>query len=206
MVGVATRASNDNIKRRGTGGQGDINSLALQYREIFRWRETEFTQVLQERLRTTGGPTVFLKTNTEVDKTKGAGSCFSIAWHYFAFAVNWRCGLSVRLGVGGGRKQKGLGQRHFFKIRKARMRSARRHLRSSKKRFSWSSLSSNGTWRGPLTSRVARRWILFSLLISPFSVGAFASRYGCTLAQTMKSNRPAVLAVITGSVRALSLR
>ncbi len=45
-----------------------------------------------------------------------------------------------------------------MKILKVSMRSVRRRLRSIEKMLSWRSLSSYGTWRRPLTSRVAGRW------------------------------------------------
>ncbi len=87
-------------------------------------------------------------------------------------AVICGCTLLVRLRVDGWRNL---------------TRSARRCLRSSEKRFSWRSLSSYGTWRRPLTSRVARRWTLSSSFISALSVGALASiaysRWGRTKAQ-----------------------
>ncbi len=91
--------------------------------------------------------------------------------------------------VQGGRRRKsdGLKSTSPLQILKARMRSSRRRLRSSKKGLSWRSLSSCGTWRRPLTSRVARRWTLSSWFISAFSVGALASiaysRCGRTKAQ-----------------------
>ncbi len=65
-------------------------------------------------------------------------------------------------------------------------------LRCSEKRLSWRSLSSYGTWLGPLTSRVARCWTLSSWFISARSVGALAptaySRCGRTMAQYSGTN------------------
>ncbi len=75
-------------------------------------------------------------------------------------AVIGRCALVHRLGVGEGRIQPG--STSPLKIVKARMRSARRRLRSSEKSLSWRSLSSYSTWRRSRTSRVARRWTLSS--------------------------------------------
>ncbi len=79
---------------------------------------TEVTQVLQGRFRTNDGPTVFLKVDTEGDKTKCAGSLFqyfmirterhrSCVEDGLVLAVMGRCALVVQLGVGGGRIQTG---------------------------------------------------------------------------------------------------
>ncbi len=79
---------------------------------------TEITQVLQGRFRTIDVPTVFLKIDTEGDKTRCAGSLFqnfttelrrhrSRVEDGLVFAVTSRCALVVRLEVGGGGIQTG---------------------------------------------------------------------------------------------------
>ncbi len=76
------------------------------------------TQVLQGRFRTIDGPTVFLKIDTEGDKTRCAGSLCRISQPELrrhrscvedglVLAVIGRGALVDRLGVGGGRIQTG---------------------------------------------------------------------------------------------------
>ncbi len=71
-------------------------------------RGTEITQVLQGRFWTIEGPTVFLKTGTEGDITRGAGNLFQEIHRFVVeggsvLAVICGCVLSARLGVGRGR-------------------------------------------------------------------------------------------------------
>ncbi len=93
----------------------------------------------------------FLKIDTEGDKTRGAGSrrrlgpCSNLKV----------CPLSPAWG-GRRKKSDGLRSTSPLKILEARMRSARRRLRSSEKRLSWQSLFTYGTWQRSLTIRFAR--------------------------------------------------
>ncbi len=106
----------------------------------------------------------FLKIETEGAMTRCAGSLFL----YFTTRAEKaqllrrrRLGLCSnryacpRRPARGGRRKNSAGLRSTspLKILKARMRSARRRLRSSEKRLSWRRLSSYGTWWIPLTSR-----------------------------------------------------
>ncbi len=77
---------------------------------------TEVTQVLQGRFRTIDSPTIFLKIDTEDDKTRCAGSLFqnltirtvkAPRLRVRRLTVIGRCALVVWLGVGGGRIQTG---------------------------------------------------------------------------------------------------
>ncbi len=110
----------------------------------------------------------FLKMDTEGDKARCARSLFQ----YFTTRTEQAPLLHRRqLGPcsnrlvcprsparGGRRKNSDLLRSTVpSKILNAKMRSARRRLRSNEKRLGWQSLSSYGTQRRSLTSRVARR-------------------------------------------------
>ncbi len=84
----------------------------------------------------------FLKKDTEGDKIRRAGSLFQ----NFTIRTEKAPLLHRRSARGGRRKNSDrLKSTSALKILKARMRSARRRLRSSEKRLSWRSLSSYGT-------------------------------------------------------------
>ncbi len=117
---------------------------------------------------------LFLKTNAEVDMTRGTGTLFQ---HFttrkenfvtFASKSVWSLKHSEELayqptsgwGLGEIRRTK---ENYTFKILNTRMKSARRRLRFSEKKLNWRSLFSYGTWRKTLTSRVASRWTLSAL-------------------------------------------
>ncbi len=139
---------------------------------------TETPQVLHEKFRTIDCPTVFLKIDTDGDKTRRAGSPFQ----YFRTRTEKapllrqrRLGLWSNLYLcarsparGGWRKKSdGLRSTSPLKILKARMRSARRCLRSCEKRLSSQSLYSYGMWRRPITNlsklKQMELWFLKSL-------------------------------------------
>ncbi len=85
---------------------------------------TEVTQVLQVRFRTIDGPTFFWRYILRMIRLDVPEVCSSISQpelrrhrscveDVLVLAVIGRCALVVRLGVGGGRNQTGLGQIHL---------------------------------------------------------------------------------------------
>ncbi len=181
MVGLATRASNNHINQSVLGGKGNINSMGWKYREKYRWRVTEVTQVRQNGFRTLDRPTVFFKD----DKTRAAGNPsqhFTTRTENAPILHRRRFGPCSNLKICSlsparyERRKKSDGQRSTspLNILKAKMRSARRRLYSIEKRLSLRSLLSYGMWQTRPTSRIARRCARSSWFMSTLSVVALA--------------------------------